>query len=96
MNRKLYTFNATGKRTEIQSRVDFLTLEINKFLGKSYKQYEVIRFKTSNTAGKLYTIKVKTTDQKYLHLKIMQPAPRTGKSWKVLQVKQGMGLYTPI
>jgi predicted secreted protein len=80
----------------MQSRVNFLRLEINKFLGQNNKKYEIIRFKTSQAAGKVHTIKVKTDKGIYLHLKVVQPAPRTGQSWKILQVKEGVGLYTPI
>ena len=96
MNRKFYPFNPTRKRTEMQARIDFLTLEINNFLGLSHKKYEVIRFKTSRTAGKLHTIKVKTPDGVYLHLKVMQPPPMTGRNWTLQQVRRGVSLYTPI
>lgn len=96
MNRRLYSFNPTGSRKEMQARVDFLTLEINNFLGRGHKKYEVIRFKTSPGAGKLHTIKVKTPNGEYLHLRVLQPPPRTGKPWALQQVKSGVGQYTPI
>ena len=95
MNRNYQGFNPVRKRVEMQSRINFLTLEINKISGEGHKKYDVVSYKTSQIAGKMHTVKIKTDKGKYFHVKIIQPAPLSGMGWKVVQIRKDVNEYTP-
>lgn len=90
-------FKAEGQPgPEEQAVLDSVKAEVETLLSKQFAEFTAVSFTTQVVAGTNYLFKVHGGDGVYLHVKVHQPLPHTGKPCEVIKATAGLSLNDPL
>jgi len=76
---------------EVKKVVNETKADVEKKLGTTFNVFEPVCYKTQVVAGVNYLVKIKVDGDKYVHAKIYQPLPNSGKPRQVLTATANHG-----
>jgi cystatin-A/B len=74
---------------EIRAICDDIRPQVENNLSKSFNTWEPVNFKTQVVAGTNYKVKVKVSDNEFIHVKVFKPLPHTGEALSLTEVTEG-------
>jgi cystatin-A/B len=74
---------------EIRALCEEIRSDTETKIGKTFGIWEPVCYKTQVVAGTNYRIKIRVSDNEFVHIKVHKPLPNTGNPCEVKEMTEG-------
>ena len=84
--------NALDANDEVKALAKEVKAQTEQKLGKTYSEFEAVKYKTQVVSGTNYLIKVKVGPEEYVHIKVWKKLPCHGGAKELTEATGGKTL----